>query len=375
MRVLLSIAEMSAGGAERMVAELAAGLLETGDAVAVAGEGGEFDRLLDGSGAERYVLPGRGRSPLTIARALWGLRSVMRRFRPQVVHAHNVKATGVAAIAELPRRRRRPPLIATFHGVRPEEYRRAASILRLADAVVCVSKDLLEGLECAGVARERLGVIRNAVPLAPPLSDAGREAIDRELALGEGPVVSLIGRLVDQKAPRRFLEAAAYVAAERPDCRFLIVGQGPLRPALEALSRRLGIADMVRLTGVRADAKELIARSDLVVFSSEWEGMPVVALEALAAAVPVVSTDVEGMSELLGTGAGTVVDRDARSLATEIVALLGLPERRAEMGRTGREMIAAEFSVREMVAAYQHLYRELVSSRMAGLGSLLDGSI
>jgi len=375
VRILLSVAEMTTGGAERMVAELASGLLELGDAVAVAGDTGDFDRLLENSDAERYPLPGRGRSPVTAARAARRLHRAIRHFRPQILHTHNVKATGVAAVAELPLRGRRTPLVATFHGVRRQEYRRATRILRLADAVVCVSNDLLEGLARCGMRRDRLRVIPNAVPLEPPLSPGRRAALDRELVLDEGPVVSLIGRLVDQKAPGRFIEAAARVAIERSDCRFLVVGEGPLRPVTEHLARRLGIADVDRFTRMRADARELIARSDLVVFSSEWEGMPVVALEALAAAVPVVSTDVEGMTELLGTGAGTVVDRDARSLATEIVALLGLPERRAEMGRTGREMIAAEFSVREMVAAYQHLYRELVSSRMAGLGSLVDGSI
>src|SRR5215204_314800 len=374
MRTLLSVAEMTTGGAERMVAELARGLLEVGDAVAVAGDTGDFDRLLDESDAKRYPLPGRGRSPVTAARAAWGLRSAMRRFRPQVVHAHNVKATGVAAVADLPRLGRRAPLVATFHGVRREEYRRAASVLRLADAVVCVSNDLLEGLARYGIRPERLRMIPNAVPLASPLSHTRREALDRELALGEGPVVSFIGRLVEQKAPWRFLEAAALVAAERSDCRFLIVGEGPLHPVLEDLSRRLGTANVVRFTGVRTDARDLIARSDLVVFSSDWEGMPVVALEALAAGVPVVSTDVEGMRELLDVGAGTVVERDAGSLAQAVASLIASPERRAEMGSAGRERIAAEFSVQGMVTSYRRLYRELIPGDVDGRGNVIEGS-
>jgi glycosyltransferase involved in cell wall biosynthesis len=358
MRVLITVAEMSAGGAERMVVELAGGLQAGGDEVAVAADEGPFDGLLEGKVVERHQLPGHGRSPLTAARAALRVRRAVRGFRPAVIHAHNVKATGIVAAARLAPRGR-VPILATFHGVRREEYRRAALVLRAASLVVCVSKDLVDGLAAAGLPRERMRLIRNAVPLPKPLTAAMEGAIDREFALGDGPVVSLVGRLVEQKAPDRFLDAAARVANDQPDCRFLIVGDGPLRPSLEAQARLLGLTDRVRFTGVRADARELIARSDVVVFSSEWEGMPVVALEALAAAAPVVSTDVEGMRELLGTGAGAVVDQEASSLAKEIAGLVRDPGRRAEMGRLGRELIAREFSVERMVSAYRQLYIEL----------------
>ncbi|OLE36374.1 MAG: hypothetical protein AUG48_07590 [Actinobacteria bacterium 13_1_20CM_3_68_9] len=139
------------------------------------------------------------------------------------------------------------------------------------------------------------------------------------------------------------------------------MGDGPLRRRLESLAEGLALTGAVRFTGLRRDARPLIARSDVVAFSSDWEGLPMVALEALAAGVPVVSTEVEGMSELLGTGAGVVVPPDADALAREIVALIRAPDRRAQMGRTGRERIATEFSVERMVAAYQGLYRELAS--------------
>lgn len=368
MRLMLSIAEMSTGGAERIVAELARGIQGDGDAVAVAADSGPFDELLRGSGVERYIVPGRGRSPLTAIRAALRVRSAMRRFNPEVMHAHNVKATAVAALAGIGPRRRRLPLLTTFHGVRREEYGRAALILRRADAVACVSEDLVDGLVAAGLPRQSTRLIRNAVPLPEPLTRARRDEIGSELRLGGGSVVSMVGRLVDQKAPDRFLEAAARVASQRRDCRFLLVGDGPLRPRLEDLTRRLGLAESVCFTGERSDARDLIARSDLLVFSSDWEGMPVAALEALAAGVPVVSTDVEGMRELLGTGAGTLAGRDAESLTDRIVDLLGTPDRRAEMGRIGRERVAAEFSVGEMVAAYRRLYRELALVRGVEIG-------
>jgi glycosyltransferase involved in cell wall biosynthesis len=258
--------------------------------------------------------------------------------------------------------RRRPPLVATFHGVQRREYRKAALILRAADRVVCVSQDLATGLAGHAFPSDRLQVIRNAVPIPPPLSDDVRESIDHELELGERPVVSFVGRLVPEKAPHRFLAAAASIAAQVPDCDFLIVGDGPLRGPLEAEARELRVDVRMRFTGMRPDATALIARSDVIVFSSDSEGMSIAALEALAAGIPVVATDVPGMRELLDTGAGILTPRDADALAQAVVNLVRDPTRRAEMGRIGREKVAEEFSVGRMLRSYRELYTELASS-------------
>jgi glycosyltransferase involved in cell wall biosynthesis len=361
MRILLGIAGLAMGGAERVVLELARSLMERGDPVALAGDSGPLDRELEELGPRRYPVPGYGRSPIMAARAVVALRSGIRDFEPDVIHSQNVKATGIAALARL-RFRNRVPLLSTFQGVDRGEYRRAALILRAADRIACVSQDLAAGLVDHGVAKSRLEVIHNAVPLADPLSSDRREALDRELGLEGGPVVAIVGRLVAQKAHHRFLDAAARVARRTDGCRFLIVGDGPLRRDLEAQARRLGLSDHVRFTSIRDDARDLIARSDLIVFSSDWEGLALAALEALAAGVPVVATDVEGMRELLGDGAGVVVPRDAEALAEAIVLLLEDDERRAQMGRIGRTTISTEFSVERMISQYIELYGKLASA-------------
>jgi len=360
MRVLLTAATMAMGGAERVVIELATGLTAGGDQVAVAADHGPLDSELDQIGIARFTQPGYGRSPMSIARGAAGIRRAIRTFRPDLIHSHNVKSTGLAAAARASSRAR-PPLLATFHGVRRGEYRPAALILRAAAVVVCVSDDVADGLARSGLPRSRLRVIANAVPAPEPLDARRREALDGELGLGGRPVVSLVGRLVRQKVPRRFLEAAALIASELPECRFLVVGDGPLRPDLEADARRLSIDQAVRFTGIRPDARDLISRSDLIVFSSDWEGMSLVALEALAAGTPVVATAVEGMQELLGGGAGVLVQRDAGSLAAAVIDLLGDPQRRAEMGRIGREQITTDHSLSGMIDAYRRLYGELTA--------------
>lgn len=360
MRVLLVIAEMGVGGAERVVAQLARGLGERGDEVVVAAAPGDFDRLLAGSGCERVKIAGPGRAPRDLARAVAATRKAIAARRPDVIHAHNVKATAIAAAARAfaPGR---PPLLASFHGVAHAEDRRAALLLRSAALVACVSRDVGKRLAAAGFPSGRLRYVRNAVEPPHPPSAARLAALDRGLGLEAGaPVVSIVGRLVPPKAHERFIAAAALIAERVPECRFLVVGDGPRRAELERLARSRGLADRLTFTGARVDAIDLIARSDVIVFSSSSEGMPVVALESMAAGVPVVSTDVEGMRELLADDAGVVVaSREPAALADAVAELLASPARRAQLGRRGRERVGDEYTIAAMVDGYRDLYGEL----------------
>jgi glycosyltransferase involved in cell wall biosynthesis len=348
---------MGIGGAERLVLTLAEGLLERGHAVAVSGPGGPLEPELERLAVHRVTLSERGRSPVAAAGAATRLASAMRSWRPDVVHGHNVRMSAVAgAAARLAAVRRRPGVVSTFHGVRHEEYRAAARLLRAADAVACVSADVATRLADNGYPPARLDVVRNAVtvPAAPPPDE--REALAAEL--GPGPLVAAVGRLVPQKNHERLLDAVARLGPRHQAARFVIVGDGPLRQRLEAHARDVGVADRVRFAGARLDAQAIIAHADLLAFSSDWEGLSIAALEALAAGTPVVSTPVEGMAELLSTGAGlTAADMAPATLADAIAALLDDPARRLAMGVAARALIAERFSVGAMVSAYEALYR------------------
>lgn len=343
-----------------MAAQLARGLRAEGDTVAIAAGAGEFDRLIAGLGVRRYEFEGRGRSIIPLASAALTVRNAIAELRPDVVHAHNVKATAITGAGLLPRRRC-VPLLTTFHGVAHGRYPAASRILRAASLVACVSEQLEQRLLAHGFPPERLRRVRNAVEIPSPLSAEAGAKIDAELNLGGAPVISIVGRLVTQKAHERFLEAAALITAQKPEVRFLIVGEGPRRRALETMAEGLALSQVTVFTGLRADARELIARSQLIVFSSDWEGMPVVALEALAAGVPVVSTDVEGMRELLANDAGLIVKRSAAALADGVVGLLDSPRERERMGYAGRRRVATEYSIDAMVSAYRRIYAELVT--------------
>jgi glycosyltransferase involved in cell wall biosynthesis len=361
MRLEFVISEMGIGGAERVVVDLALDAVARGDELLLLGAPGRNDEHLAGTRIGRVSLP-TGRTPLDLARSTGRTARATRRFRPALVHAHNVKVTAVARAGSQLAGLRRPPLLTTYHGVPHEEVDAAARILHLADLVACVSTDLMEQLAERGIPAERLAVVPNGVPDPEPIVEETMRALDAELGLRVAtPVVSVVGRLVPQKAHDRFLRAATIVHASVPEAKFLIVGDGELRGQTEALASELGLADAVVFTGIRGDATTIIARSDLLVFSSDWEGLSIAALEALARGVPVVSTAVEGTRELLSEGAGVVVPHEEEALAAAIVECLGDAERRAELGAVGRRLHQERFSTAHMAAAYRTLYERLLA--------------
>lgn len=360
MRLLLAITELGLGGAEHVVLDLERGAASAGHAVLIAAAGGPLEKRA----ASFARLPATGRTPLALARTGLRLAAAARSFRPDVLHAHNPRMTALAAAAAAARRGPRPPLLATHHGVPPERARAAARLLRRADHVVCVSARLADELERHKIPRARLTVIPNGVSPSPALDAAQRARIDAELGLGDGPVVTAVGRLVPQKAHHRLIDAASAVHAQLPDTRFLIVGDGPLRGELEERVRATGLEGVVILTGPRPDARLLIARSDVVAFSSDWEGLSLVALEALAAGAPIVSTDVAGTAEVLESGAGVAVPHTAPALAEAIAGLLSDPARRRAMADAARRLHRDRFSTERMVERYVALYERAVAGTL-----------
>lgn len=362
MRVAHVSAAMQYGGAERMLADLAIGSVQSGLEVAIIAPAGQLDGDWRSLGVERILTPVAARAPLDVARAAYWVRAGLRGWKPDLVHTHNVKATLLALAGSRGVLGPHLPVLSTLHGVAPNQMRVAVQILRFADTIIAVSDEVGRGAVDAGLSPTRLHVVPNGVDPMPPLTSAQGLAIDRELKL-EGDVIAAVGRLVPVKAHGRFLEAAALILRGRPRTTFLLIGEGPERPALERRARELGIDSAVRFTGARADARELIERADVLVFSSLHEGHSMAALEALAAGTPVVSTDVSGMRHLLGTGAGRIVaESTPAALAEAITALLNDPALRGEMGETGRRLVASELSSQVMVRRYGDLYARTLGS-------------
>jgi glycosyltransferase involved in cell wall biosynthesis len=170
--------------------------------------------------------------------------------------------------------------------------------------------------------------------------------------------VGVVGRLVSVKGFDYFLDAAAIVLKTPKKVQFLIVGDGPLRGALEKRARDLGIHEDVVFTGFREEIPEILGVLDIFVTSSLSEGLPTAVLEAMCAGKPVVGTNVGAIPETVTNGdTGVIVPaRDAESLANAILDLLDSPETRHKMGERGRQRVIDHFSIERMVENYERFY-------------------
>jgi glycosyltransferase involved in cell wall biosynthesis len=357
VRILHLIAEFGAGGAERVVLGLVTSQRAQGHELGLVADAGFLDAALP-AGVRRYVLADRGRSAHGVLAGALATAVAIRRFRPDVVHTHGVRVLATAMVAR-GLAGWRAPVLATHHNTAPGELGMTTRILGRADHVVAVSAVLRDRLVAAGMPPARVSTVLNAIEPSVPLSPEARRALDDELGLAGRRVVALVGRLEPVKRPELFVEAAAAVVRQDAGVRFLVVGDGALRAASEALAARLGVAGQVVFCGVRHDARDIVARADVLVSTSEWEGLPIVGLEALEAGTPIVATDTDGFRELLADGVGTLVaEHTPERLAEAILATL---ERGEHDGARGRLLVARGFAPEAMRDAYGERYAALLA--------------
>ncbi len=381
IRVMRIIARLNIGGPAIHVALLSAGLndayfrttLVTGT---VGPHEGDMSARVREMGVEPLVIPALGReiAPLADLRTLVALMRLMCREKPHIVHTHTAKAGQVGRLAAF--LTGVPVIVHTFHGHVFRGYfgplkthlfillERLAA--RLSDAILTVSERLREDLIAFRIAPpQRIHVVPLGLPLEPLADLEGvRGMLRRELGCWtDTPLVGIIGRLVPIKNHDLFLEAAQRVAQALPQVRFLIVGDGERRAELEALTARLGLGEAVHFTGWRTDLPALYADLDVVVISSRNEGTPVSLIEAMAAGVPVVSTAVGGVPDLLQEGrlGRLVPPDDAAALAEAILAALreGRGERTAQAQRWAFE----HYSAARLVEDMRRLYRTLLAEK------------
>jgi glycosyltransferase involved in cell wall biosynthesis len=171
--------------------------------------------------------------------------------------------------------------------------------------------------------------------------------------------------LEEQKGYSFFLQAVAQIMQVIPQARFLIVGDGVLRTALEQQAQQLSIADRVLFLGVRSDMPALFNAMDILAFSSLWEGLPVALLEGMAAGLPAVATRVGGIPSVVQDGqTGLLVSpADSKELADAIINLLQHPQLARTMGAAGRQRVRAHFSEQMMVDQITDLYERLLSDK------------
>ncbi len=236
-------------------------------------------------------------------------------------------------------------------------------------AIVSCSRAACLIHERLGYAREKMIVIPNGFDLSAFRSDPeARTAVRAELGIPDSaPVVGMVARYDPQKDHGNFLQAAAEVRTRIPEVWFVLAGSGVDRQngALVEMACRLGVADRVRLLGLRTDIPRIDAALDVATLSSAYgEAFPNVVGEAMACAVPCVVTDVGDSAMIVGDTGRAVPPRDPSALAEAWASLLSLPaQERAALGRRARLRVEAEFSLPAVAARYSELYEDIRKRR------------
>jgi glycosyltransferase involved in cell wall biosynthesis len=304
-------------------------------------------------------------SPVADCLAFLRLRQAIRQQRPDIVHTHSSKGGflgRLAARVEGVRRIVHTPHGHVFHGYFSAALTRAFTLLeRMAapwtDRIVTLSDE-----EARDHLRRGIGTPGQFVTIPSGVELETVVAARPTRLVPDGPVVAAVARLVPVKGLHHLIETAPAVLRHCPRARFLLVGEGEMRPALEARVRAKGLQERILFTGFRADVASVMAGTDLVVLPSINEGMGRVLVMAMALGKPIVATRVGGVAELLGDGeAGLLVPpRDPAALAEAITALLKDSQRARTLGEAGRRR-APRYSAEAMLTALVKLYREVAA--------------
>jgi glycosyltransferase involved in cell wall biosynthesis len=312
-------------------------------------------------GAEvRRVAP----MPLGLAGARRGLSlaRMLRRERPAVFHAHlswPLAAKWALAAAVLARR----PAVATIQLIpefelEPSSRRQLRALASRVDRYIAVSRDVREELiERFGWPAGKIVVGYNAVEVTRFGGDVPAGLREQIGGRAKRPLVLTSARLDEQKGHPVLLRAAA----ELPGVDFVLAGEGPERPALEALAAKLGITDRVRFLGYRSDIADLLAACDVFALPSLYEGSSLAVLEAMAAERPVISSAIGGTDELIDDGQDglLVPPGDVKRLVSALRQLLEDQPLRRAFAERARRRVEREFTPAVMTQRVEAIYREL----------------
>ena len=353
----LSVVHVASGrewrGGQRQVWLLARALAKR-DAVTqivVTGHGSELARRLTTDGIPTATPGWNGGFDL---RAL--LATMRATDRATILHAHDSHALTLSGLVSLVTR---APLVATR---RVDFPLRRAGFWRRADRVIAISEAVRGMLVAGGLAADRVDLVYDGIAIDLVTATTPH---DPRPALGLAPGTPLVittGALVGHKDHATLVRAASLAAAGRPDLHWAIAGEGHLRGSLQALITDLGLVHRVHLLGEVPDAVRLVATADLFVMSSVMEGLGTSVLDAMALGIPIVGTRAGGIPEVLGGGAGRLVNtQDPEALAAAVLEVLGNPVARADQVARAREAVR-RYSDEKMADGVLRVYRSLTSA-------------
>lgn len=384
MRIAHVITRMIVGGAQENTLLCCHDLIRLfGDDVLLLtgpslGPEGELLKQGRGGGVPLALIPSlrRAIAPWNDLRAYRAIRRTLSEFRPDVVHTHSAKGGILGRLAA--RALRVPAIVHTIHGAPFHPYQSAATravyrwcetyAARRCDHLISVADAMTDLMVAAGVApRDKFTTIYSGMAVEPFLdADAHRARVRGELGYTDRHVViGKIARLFHLKGHEYLIAAAGRVVEACPDVRFLLVGDGVLREALQRQIHQAGLDDYFQCTGLVPPAQipELLGAMDALVHVSLREGLARALPQALIAGKPVVSYDVDGAREVVRDGeTGFLLPpRSIEPLAAALVRLASDAALRQRLGRQGRERFTEQFRHERMTRQLRELYERLLA--------------
>ena len=367
-RVLLLIPTLDRSGAEKQLTLLASGLKrdfsdEFEVEVVCLTRGGPYQVELEAAGVPVTILGKRFRfDPFALRR----LKKLVREKQPDILHTWLFAANSYGRLVAGKEGVAGPQVVVSERCVDTwkagwqlwldrKQIPRTTRMIGNSQAVVDFYREL-------GVPDEKLVVIRNGIDLPEAPSQEARTALRQELGIAaSSKILGFVGRLAPQKRLKDLLWSFELVRSHDLDVHFVIAGDGPQRSELEQFAKQIRVADRVTFTGHRDDAASILALCDIFWLASDFEGQSNSLMEAMAAARPVIVSDIAPNRELVShEETGLVVPvTDRAEFAKAAVDLLRDEKLATQLGSDARNRMATEFSIRQMVESHVELYRAI----------------
>jgi len=361
--IAFCITGLQPGGAERALVQIVTRLnRERWDPVVYSLTGsGPLVEPLQQAGISTETLQARSAWD---ARIIWHLAQKFKAQKPVLLqtflfHA-NLAGRIAARLAHIPH---------VVSGIRVSEKRRNGHLLldrltnRLVELNVCVSQSVADfSIQTGHLPADKVTVVPNGVEF-----ERFAHARPAELSVWKIPadakVILSVGRLDPQKAPGDLLSAFLAFAKQAPEFHLLFVGDGPLRSTLEERAASSACASQIHFAGWQPQIPELMQAADCLVLSSLWEGMPNVVLEAMAAGLPVISTHVDGIGELIQSGEqGTIIEIGSMAqLRQALTDFRTSPTQFLKMAENAQSLVEQEFTWESIAQKYDQIYSQLLS--------------
>ena len=336
-------------GIMNVAVDLACEQARLGHSVSFASGGGSFEALLQSRGVDHYRIVQHWRRPFAMVAGALRLRRLIKRLKPDIVHAHMMSGALLAFVLNTPRQF---ALVTCVHN----EWQSSSSLMRVGDRVIAVSDATRRAMRARGLSDKQLRVVRNG-PLGSPRANFDNLSVPR---LARPSLLTVCG-LYRRKGVLDLIEAFAAIAAKHPAVRLYIAGDGPDRRLFEDTVAGLRLRDRIEFLGFVANPAPLFASADIFVMASHSEPFGLVFAEAREAGCAIVGSDVGGIPEVLEQGAAGLLTppKDPAALAAALDRLLSDREFRETLGRRAQKNLGW-LSCTRMAEETLEVYRECV---------------